>query len=94
MSNTRKVLMSIVRCIGCGFLGALGAGVVAVCVYFLFADVFTPNDTDEVKGWKEFALMMMGLSGIFVGFVLGGIYGAIRTFMGRKRGAEKGDKSN
>ena len=76
--------MAIIRC---GFIGALVAGVVAVCVYFLF-DVFTPNDSNE--GWAEFALMMVGLSGVFGGFVLGGIYGAIRTFTNRKR-EEKGN---
>jgi len=95
MPIIRKVFMSILRCIGCGFLGALVAGVVAVCVYFLFdwADaqlVFKTNVNAEQKAWAEFALMMVGLGGIFVGFILGGIYGAIRTLMNRKR-EEKGN---
>jgi len=78
--------MSIIRC---GFIGALVAGIVAVCVYFLF-DVFTPNERDGVKGWEEITLMVQGLWGIFGGFVLGAIYGAIRTLMNRKR-EEKGN---
>jgi len=85
--------MSIIRCIGCGFVGALGAGVVAVCVYFLF-DVFTPDgnahDNAQEKAWAEVALMVMGFCGTLVGFVLGAIYGAIRTFTNRKR-EEKGN---
>ena len=71
----------------------LVAGAVAVCVYFLFGEfrlLFTTNVNAEQKAWVEFALMMLGLGGIFGGFVLGGIYGAVRTFTNRKR-EEKGN---
>jgi len=71
MPIIRKVLISIIRCIGCGFVGALVAGVVAVCVYFLFGEfrlLFTTNVNAEQKAWVEFAQMMLGLGGIFGGF--------------------------
>ncbi len=92
MSIIRTVFVVIIRY---GFIGALVAGVAAVCVYFIFSNnhVFTPSGDSEVKAWEEFALMMTGLSGVFGGFVFGAIYGAIRTLMNRKREEKENGKS-
>ena len=79
MSIIRKVLMSIIRCIGCGFVGALGAVILAVSLYFL-ATVFMPND-----GGAALMILVWGYCGIFAGFALGAIYGAIRALTSLKR---------
>ena len=79
MSIIRKVFMSIIRCLGCGLVGYLGALILAVCVYFLVENVFAPRlDVD---------LMIIGIEicGTFVGFALGAIYGAIRTLTSLER---------
>jgi len=74
--------MSIIRCIGCGFAGALGALILAFCACTL-VDIFV-SDHD----WRILAgqvVLLVGLYGIFVGFALGVIYGAIRTLTSLKR---------
>ncbi len=77
MPVIRKAFMSIIRCIGCGFVGAFGALILAVCVYFL-ATLFTPNNPKSLNA--ELMILVAGYCGIFVGFGLGAIYGAIRGF--------------
>ena len=81
--------MSIMRC---GFVGALVAGVLAFGV-FVLVDVLMPHDTNEGKAWAEFALMMLGLSGVVVGFAAGAIIGAIRTLASKKGEGKGNDKS-
>ncbi len=79
MSIIRKVFMSVIRCIGCGFVGALGPLILAVCACILVENVFAPNISIEVL------IIYIGYCGIFVGFALGAIYGAIRTLTSLER---------
>jgi len=79
MSIIRKVFMSIIRCIGYGFVGALGALMLAFCLFLLLRiiEVFMSNPSSMAG--PGMGVVMMGFYGIFVGFALGAIYGAIRT---------------
>jgi hypothetical protein len=74
--NVTKVLMSIIRCIGCGFVGALVAGAVAFSVNFLY--FLVENDV-------SLDIIGIGLCGIWFGFAVGVLYGAIRTLTSLKR---------
>jgi hypothetical protein len=80
MSNIRKVFMTIIRTVWmsiilCAFVGALGAGFLAFCVY-IAVGVFLPV---VLGGWGGVALIGFGLESTVVGCALGGIYGAIRN---------------
>ena len=75
--------MSIIRF---GFMGALGLGILAFSPLVL-VNLFMPHDTNEGKAWVEFALIMLGLSGVVVGFAVGAIYGTIQAFRARKKDA-------
>ena len=82
MPIIRKVFMSIIRCIGCGFVGALGALILAFCACTL-VDVFITDHDDSILAGQ--VVLLVGIYGVFVGFALGVIYGAIRTLTSLKR---------
>ena len=75
--------MSILRCIGCGFLGALGALILGVFVFSL-ASVLRPNPGGVFGNGA--LLLVTAIVGIPGGFALGAIYGAIRTLTSLKKG--------
>jgi ABC-type Fe3+ transport system permease subunit len=70
--------------IKCGLFGAVIAGVIAFMVFILF-DVLVRHDTNEGKAWAEFALMMIGVSGVVIGFGLGIAFGVIRKTRDKNR---------
>ena len=69
---------TFLKVIGWALSGACIAAVGTAGV-FLCMNPATPHDTDEVKAWAEFGLMMAGVNGAVVGFVLGAVCGIVRA---------------